>query len=300
MSNNPYFLPEINPSNYANQLLADTIGIDEIPINVFEIPEYLEENGITLEFSSKEFVGNNEYGLTNFSKNGKKSIYLNSDFYGNSFEEVSLNDSKRRHCRFTLAHELGHCSIPTHIDYNLQKNLLDTSNSHSKKYSFTKEYEASVFAAELLIPSITIKNIYEYGQTFKEIVDNISEKYDASKTASALKVASLMKDSICICLMINPSQKKIIKVQYSQSFAEYKRGLYLDANSLIYKGSVANSLIVRGDQGYNYQKYTDPSDWFPQFRGDSEATLHEWSFKIGDSIITFLELIDTSEFSLYR
>lgn len=299
MSKNPYFLPELDPKVYALQLLNDTVGTEEIPIDIFSIPEFLEECGITLNFSKNKFIDSTEYGLTELSSKGTKHIYLNANFYGESFDEVIADKVKRRHCRFTLAHELGHCIIPTQVDYDLQKELSETSNIHSKKYSFQKDYEASVFAAELLIPSNTISNIYEYGKTFKEIVNNISEKYDASLTASALKTASLMQDSICICLMVNPQKKEIIKVQYSKAFADYGRGLYLDKNSAIYSGSMTNSFIKRGDQGYNYQKYTAPSDWFPNFRGSDEAELHEWAFYIGENIITYLELIDTSDYKLY-
>ncbi len=299
MSKNPYFLPDFDPRNFALQLLADTVGIDNIPIDVFSIPEFLEEYGITLEFSKDKFTDITEYGLTEMSSNNKKCIYFNANFYGNSFDEVKKDDVKRRHCRFTLAHELGHCTIPTHKDILLQQELTDSRSIFAKKYSFTKEYEASVFASELLIPSNTIKNIYEYGKTFKEIIDNVSKKYDTSKTASALKAASLMNDSICICLMVNPVESKIIKVQYSQAFAEYKKGLYLDKNSDIYKGSITNSLIKRGDLGYNYQKCASPSNWFPNFYGSSEAVLHEWAFSIGGNIITFLELIDLSEYQLH-
>lgn len=299
MSKNPYFLPEIDPKNYALQLLADTIGIDEIPIDVFAIPEFLEEYGVTLEFSKNKFIDSKEYGVTELSSDGTKHIYLNANFYGDSLNELKQDKIKRRHCRFTLAHELGHCTIPAHKNYDLQHDLIDKHNSHAKKYSFKREYEASVFAAELLIPSNTIQNIYKFGNTFKEIVGNISEKYDASITASALKAASLMNDSICICLIINPLKNEIVKVEYSQAFADYKKGLYLDKNSAIYKGSMTSSFIKRGEQVYNYQKYTNPSDWFPNFYGSEEAELHEWVFYVGENIITYLELIDTSAYKLY-
>jgi Zn-dependent peptidase ImmA (M78 family) len=221
MSKNPYFLPEINPKNYALQLLADTIGIEQIPIDVFAIPEFLEEYSVTLEFSKDKFTDSTEYGVTELFSDDTKRIYLNANFYGNSFDEVMQDKVKRSHCRFTLAHELGHCTIPTHKNYDLQHDLLVSSNIHAKRYSFMKEYEASVFAAELLIPSNTIQNIYEYGTTFKEIINNVSDKYDTSLTASAFKAASLMTDSICICLMINPLKNEIIKVEYSQAFADY-------------------------------------------------------------------------------
>ena len=295
MTKNPYFLPERNPANCARQLLSNTVGYNDFPIDIFSIPE---KEDINIVFCNEKFQKDTEYGITEITEYDEQTIYLNSDFYGYSFEEVSQNPTKRRHCRFTLAHELGHCTIPEHKDYYLQEQLLDEGNIHAKKYYYQREYEANVFAAELLIPSITIDNIYSYGGTFKQIIDNLSNKYDASLLASALKAASLMEDSCCICLQINPDTKKIVNLQYSKAFGEYKRGLYISRGSEIYSNSIAGSLI-RGNFRSEYQKYTDPKDWFPGFYGSDEAELHEWSFLIGDNIITFLELIDTSEYKLH-
>ena len=88
-----------------------------------------------------------EYAITELSKDGQRRIYINSKFYGRSFQDIT-DIIKRRHCRFTLAHELGHCFIPAHADYLTQQLMLDKSNLHAKKYSFTKEYEANTFASE--------------------------------------------------------------------------------------------------------------------------------------------------------
>ena len=48
-----------------------------------------------------------------------------------------------------------------------------------------------------------------------------------------------------------------------------------------------------------HQQYQNPRDWFPNFKGSEDAILHEWAFDMGENIITFLELIDTSIYSLY-
>ena len=115
MINNPYFLPERNYSNLAMRLLSDTVGVDNIPIDVFDIPEQMDYEVI---FSKDEFENKNIYGFSDIVSENNKTIYLNADFYGNSFDEVKQNDAKRRHCRFTLAHELGpvsytHLTLPT-------------------------------------------------------------------------------------------------------------------------------------------------------------------------------------------
>ena len=89
-----------------------------------------------------------------------------------------------------------------------------------------------------------------------------------------------------------------MQFKYSDSFRDYKRGLYFDRNSEIYSDSVTNSLI-KGDERFCYQKYNDPKYWFPNFYGSDSAYLNEWAFRIGSCIITFLELVDTSKYSLY-
>ena len=297
MTTNPYFLPDVDVSNYAIKLLSETVGTETIPIDVFEILEYVEELGVTCSFSDSKFVGDSEYAITELSKDGQRQIYINSKFYGNSFKDIT-DTNKRRHCRFTLAHELGHCFIPAHADYLMQQKMLDENNIHSRNYSFTKEYEANTFASELLIPSNTIGKIEQYGSNLKETIENISKKYDTSFTATALKVAKLLKDTNCICIQFDANTKQIIQYKYSDSFGKYGKGLYFDRNSQVYGGSITNSLM-RGNEGCYYQKYSDPKDWFPNFYGSNEAYLNEWAFRIGSNIITFLELVDISEYSLY-
>lgn len=297
MTTNPYFLPNVDVANYAIKLLSETVGTEVIPIDVFEILEYIEELGVTCSFSESKFIDTSEYAITELSKDGQRQIFINSKFYGNSFQDIN-DTTKRRHCRFTLAHELGHCFIPTHADYLTQQTMLNENNLHSKKYSFTKEYEANTFASELLIPSSTIGKIEQYGSNFKQITENISQKYDTSFTATALKVVTLLKDINCICIQFDADTKQIMQYKYSDSFRDYKRGLYFDRNSQIYSGSITNSLM-KGNDRFNYQKYDDPKDWFPNFYGNNEAYLNEWAFKIGSCVITFLELVDTSEYALY-
>lgn len=296
MISNPYFLPERNMSNLAIQLLSDTIGVDALPIDVFSIPDQMDYEVV---FSKKDFKNDNEYGFSDIRSEDNKIIYLNANFYGNSFEELIQDDLKRRHCRFTVAHELGHCTIPEHSNIELQKSLLNENNLHAKKYSFKKEYEANVFASELLIPSTTITNIYSFGTTFRDIIDNLSLKYDASIMASALKAASLMNDSICICLQISKNTGNIINFKYSNAFREYGKGLFITKNTKPYSGSIASTILKGGISLSAHQLYRCPKDWFPNFRGSEEAELHEWSFDMGENIITFLELIDISMYSLY-
>ncbi len=299
MATNPSFLPNINPENYAIRLLTDTIGVDEIPINVFEIPEWLKETGLKLFFNYHKFKNNDEAGLTEISKT-EKIIYLNANIYGDSFEEVLKDNFKRKHCRFTLAHELGHCYIPSHIDVDNQNRLTDPNNMFARKYSFKKEYEANIFAAELLIPTHTVKRIYSKGNNCREIAETIAKEYDTSFMAAILKVANLCNDSICVCLQIDPKTKKILNLRWSKEFSNYGKGLFIDRQSCIREDSIANS-IANGDLSLNGKSRTDynPTCWFPNFRGNLDAKIFEWSCLMGNNIITFLEIEDSSLYSLH-
>ena len=89
MTTNPYFLPNVDVSNYAIRLLSETIGTETIPIDVFEILEYIEELGITCKFTDKKFEDNSEYAITELSKDGQRRIYINSKFYGRSFQDIT-------------------------------------------------------------------------------------------------------------------------------------------------------------------------------------------------------------------
>lgn len=90
MTTNPYFLPNVDVSNYAIKLLSDTIGTESIPIDVFEILEYIEELGVTCLFSDSKFADDSEYAITELSKGGQRQIYINSKFYGN--DNAYLNE----------------------------------------------------------------------------------------------------------------------------------------------------------------------------------------------------------------
>lgn len=63
------------------------------------------------------------------------------------------NTENRR--RFTIAHEIAHCSLHTDnlIDHHIE--LRDSYKSDSGK-----EFEANIYAGELLIPESTLHNIY--------------------------------------------------------------------------------------------------------------------------------------------
>jgi Zn-dependent peptidase ImmA (M78 family) len=97
--------------------------------------------------------------------------------------------------RFTMAHELGHVIIPWHIgnivshaDIVKDEQRLN-SNLRVDEYREI-EYEANRFAAELLVPSLWIKEIFEKIDifSFEDTLSEIIEKTGTSRDTTLIKV----------------------------------------------------------------------------------------------------------------
>lgn len=135
--------------------------------------------------------------------NGKKRILLNK----NIKTETRIN--------FTLAHELGHYFIPSHLEPLYGCNVSDivsTMNLNDEKV----EKEADIFASELLLPSTLIKDNSDL-KSFKDIID-VSERYGISIQAAAIKIIEHTDDVVCFICCKNKSIKWYI---ISSIFNEY-------------------------------------------------------------------------------
>lgn len=123
-----YFSQSLTPEHYARELLAD-LRIDVIPTPVELVCQKL---GIILQHHS---------GLSCESliatKHGKTAIVVNG------------NETYEHRKRFSIGHELGHYTIPSHLESTYRCNLSDLNYTPNK----IAELEANQFAAELLMPS---------------------------------------------------------------------------------------------------------------------------------------------------
>ena len=155
--NNPYFLRDLNIENLAIRLLSETLGDKIIPIDVIELAKFLD---ISIEFNSEKFTNNNDLGLTEFySQNTAPKIFINANTFGKGFTEI-IDTTLFNKCRFTIAHEIGHCYLPAHKNIQIQQTLQNVNNPHSYSYSRQKEREADEFASTLLIPEATVNKTY--------------------------------------------------------------------------------------------------------------------------------------------
>ena len=205
--NNPYFLRNTNIENLAMKLLNETVGQENVPIDLIELANFLD---IKVEFSYEKFCNNNDLGLTEFySSETAPKIFINANVFGKSYSDIN-NVTLLNKCRFTIAHEIGHCYIPTHQDIQTQQLLQSKNNPHSYAYSRQKEQEADEFASSLLSPEINIckKYLDNSSELFKN-AKAISERFKVSNQVAIMRLISLNKDAIGAILFIDTKEGKI-------------------------------------------------------------------------------------------
>lgn len=192
--------------------------------------------------------------------------------------------------------------LTNHLNIKLQQNINKKENTLKNICIRFKENEANRFASELLIPSKSIKSAtYNHLLQFQKgpltKATEISGLYDVSIITAMRKIAQL-NDDIAICIGTNLKTKKIDLLTYSKSFKEYKKGLYIEKYSIVPEKTIAYELLNDNRKHEGQKNIWSPDKWFINFYGSENAKLYEWSYKIGNYILTFLALEDLSLYDM--
>lgn len=146
-----------------------------------------------------------------------------------SSAEIMLNSNNqyRSRDRFSVAHELGHYYLPGHSDmeyYCTIKEILQYRSSNKK------EHEANQFAAELLIPTLWLKNRIKASDISLSLIKKIAEECHTSLTATAIKIIKICRDRVGTAY----SENGIIKwTAKSKSFSYELREGQVDERSRV-------------------------------------------------------------------
>ncbi len=113
---------------------------------------------------------------------------------------VKVNSEYESRTRFSIAHELGHFYIPSHLDdiYQCSATDLNTFDFINKKDYKAAEKEANEFAAELLMPSSYVEKAIKHHDVSLQVIKKIAEDCDTSLTSTALQVTNLCSDRIAV------------------------------------------------------------------------------------------------------
>ena len=233
--------------NYANQLREETQSNLEEPIN--DIVEVLKKAGYHFQEAS---FGNEFSGYSKFLGNFDFLIGFNTD-----------HNWSEKFKRFTIAHELGHVTIPKHIEI-LKKEIL-----HRSKPEFISEQviekEADKFAISFLAPTSGFRKEIKKKAVSFDTIKELSEFYNISIYATTLRFVSLTAHS---CALVVCNNKGIIEYEIRSN--KLKQTL---THELINKSKVSkNNLVydfINGDKEYDKTE-NFLREWYPNLPKDVE------------------------------
>jgi hypothetical protein len=153
------------------QTFRDSVGIKSEKINICALYELLQDMGF-LEF---EIVDDWELlGMEAQTKPDDDSIQIRQSVY----DLAAKGDG---HCRFTLAHELGHLLL--HKD----QEPVSYARGEIPKHEIYEdsEWQADVFASELLMDSRLVDP--------NKSASEVASKFGTSATAAAMKIRDMKK-----------------------------------------------------------------------------------------------------------
>lgn len=134
--------------------------------------------------------------------------------------------------RFTVAHELGHYSIPGHITD--QQTMFQCSEKDLTNFGKIndKEIEANWFASELLLPEEPFKERMQYKDLSKRLLEDLCSEFETSLTATGIRFVTFRPDYAIVF-----SENSRIRWFYAGDEFRY----YLDARpgSPLHKDSLA-------------------------------------------------------------
>lgn len=158
----------------AQQILEENNISLSPPIDLYLLLERLHISALGEDFSSIEDAVGYEHGEILGAAITKGDLL--TIFYRQS-------DSENRK-RFTIAHELGHCSL--HTETLETEHIELRKNSNSEDY---REKSANIFAGELLIPEKSLREIY--GRLFNPSLAVLAQIFKVSTNVMAARLDHL-------------------------------------------------------------------------------------------------------------
>lgn len=203
-----------------------------------------------------------------------------------SIISVSSQVTNHRRKRFCIAHELGHLEMHRWTSPMLFCTSQDISDSTPPEKSTVDqiEKEANAFAAALLLPDRFFAPLVLNQEPSLENIADLSEKFEVSLTATAIRYTSFCAEPIAIVF----SQEQRIKwFQPSNEFSDL--GVYIDVRSRLDPLSVAGKLFENASIS-NKPRRVAASTWLVQSKYENDASILEqsWVLKNYDAVLSLL------------
>ncbi len=168
--------------------------------------------------------------------------------------------------RFTLSHELGHLSLPHHLE------MLDSGDVHKSKPEFQSrdpiEQEADVFAINFLAPKRAVAEQTKHGDFSRESVRHLSNYFGISYLAAARR---FVEATDLACVLIVSNQSGHIEYEIRSDAFQAALGFYPFLHKQTISSCSVTSDFVRGNKKENdCDVYL--CDWYPDLVTDVKAT----------------------------
>lgn len=184
--------------------------------------------------------------------------------------------------RFAIAHELGHWEM--HFEEDQLRFCSEDDIGGYRGSSL--EIEANVFASELLIPTRLAGKEYRFAPPCLDTIKNLSETYNVSLTAAAVKFVQLSNED---CLAVF-SKDGIVQWWRKGNGSHFIPGV--EKNHPLDPESEAHE-IFRGRKPSARITKVATQAWFPYLRNPESFEVNEQSIKLGNypTILTLLWVV---------
>jgi Zn-dependent peptidase ImmA (M78 family) len=165
---------------FAEKLLRDEFRINRLPINPIALAQ---SRGIRVEPMPKDH-------------DGVSGMFIHA--HGRSAIAYATHIKNRGFQHFSVAHELGHCFLPGHIDAVLP----DGATHHASHSGFVSdnryELEADHFAAGLLMPSRLFRMAMARAGEGLDAIEILHDRCQTSLTATAIRYQQLTDEAVAV------------------------------------------------------------------------------------------------------
>ena len=122
--------------------------------------------------------------------------------HGNNKSIITISNSIEFETRkrFTIAHELGHYLLHRKEPIQHTDNISSLSwyNDKSKTGIALQEYEANMFASELLLPTFSFKEFIQSKPFSPDLIREISDYYNVSRSSIIYRFAENGNHPLCV------------------------------------------------------------------------------------------------------
>lgn len=169
---------------------------------------------------------------------------------------TSIREAGRR--RFALSHEIGHFLLHERISQLLACTEEDIQQNYKNS---AHEIEASVFAANLLMPEHLFKPKCQGVFPERKFVEQLANEFMTSMTATAVRVVELSND---YCLLVVSEKGRIKWWRASPAFEG--KNLWLETKIELPRNSVAAG-VFHGEPAPKRPEKTDLIAWLGEVPG---------------------------------